>query len=61
MENEGASRVVDTVIKYSHDLGYAKGYFKGLCKGFAGAVVVIGVGKTAYEYYKKKHEDKKFI
>ena len=45
MENEGASRVVDTVIKYSHDLGYAKGYFKGLCKGFAGAVVVIGVDR----------------
>lgn len=59
MEHEGLTKIVDTAIKFSPDLGYAKGYFKGLYKGAVGALVVVSAAKAGYEYYKKHKEKEK--
>lgn len=59
MEHEGLSKVVETAIKFAHDLGYTKGYIKGFGKGIVFTVAAASLGKAGYDYYKKKRKQHK--
>lgn len=61
MVDEKVTTIVDTTIKFAHDLGYAKGYIKGFGKGIGATIMIAGTGKVIYEYYKKKRKDNEEI
>ena len=51
--------IVETTIKFAHDLGYTKGYIKGFSKGMVFAAVGASLCKAGYDYYKKKRKQHK--